>query len=95
MHLDLAYPDARTDLNRWLPLVKWILAIPHYVVLLFLDIGLFFALIGCVVLARVHRPLSTRDLRLHGRPDALAQPCGRLTRFILVTDNYPPLRLAP
>ena len=39
VHLDLDYPDAREGLNRWLPLVKWLLAIPHYIVLLFLGIA--------------------------------------------------------
>ena len=39
MHLDFPYPDAKRDLNRWLPLVKWFLAIPHYIVLLFLYIA--------------------------------------------------------
>ena len=37
--LDLDYPDVERDLNRWLPLVKWFLAIPHYVLLFFLAIG--------------------------------------------------------
>src|SRR5919198_1451363 len=45
VRLDIAYPDAKLRLNRWLPLVKWFLAIPHYVVLFFLYIGVLFAVI--------------------------------------------------
>src|SRR4051794_36087395 len=41
VHLEYAYPDAARELNRWLPLIKWFLAIPHYVVLFFLEIGAF------------------------------------------------------
>jgi hypothetical protein len=36
VHLELDYPDVENDLNRWLPLFKWLLAFPHYIVLLFL-----------------------------------------------------------
>ena len=53
VHIDIPYPDAATDLNRWLPLVKWILAIPHYVALIFLGIG----------------ALNRRDHRMVRHPD--------------------------
>ena len=46
VRLDFGYPDAQRDLNRWLPIVKWFLAIPHYIVLFFLYIGAFFAVIA-------------------------------------------------
>src|SRR5687768_10646572 len=46
VHLDFAYPDAREDLNRWLPLVKWLLAIPHYVALAILYVGALIAVIA-------------------------------------------------
>ncbi len=45
VHLDLDYPDVPVELNRWLPLVKWFLAIPHYIVLFVLFIGAFFAVV--------------------------------------------------
>ena len=46
VHLELAYPDAQQGLNRWLPIVKWLLAIPHYLVLVFLYVVAVFAAIG-------------------------------------------------
>src|SRR5512137_769027 len=41
-HIEIPYPDAKKDLNRWLPLVKWFLAIPHYIILFFLGIAAIF-----------------------------------------------------
>ncbi len=39
---EVDYPQ---ELNRWLPLIKWLLAIPHYIVLLFLFIAVYFVYI--------------------------------------------------
>jgi len=94
VHLDFAYPDARTDLSRWLPLVKWFLAIPHYIVLAFLYLGAFFVVLAAwfviVFTGRYPRGLFRYVegvIRWHNRVVAYA--------FILVTDAYPPFRLRP
>lgn len=78
VQLDYAYPDAAAGLNRWLPLVKWLLAIPHYFVLFFP--GDRRVLRGDRDLVRdfVHRPLSPWHLRLRRRRIPLAQPGCRL-----------------
>lgn len=61
VHLDVAYPDVEQDLNRWLPLVKWLLAIPHYLVLVVLWIGAVLAVIAAwfaiLITGRYPRPL--------------------------------------
>ena len=72
VHLDFAYPDAGQDLNRWLPLVKWVLAIPHYMALFFIDVGAILRRDRCLVRDPLHRPLSARDVRLHRRRYPLA-----------------------
>jgi hypothetical protein len=94
VHLELAYPDARTDINRWLPIVKWFLAIPHYVVLFFLEIGAFFAAIAAwfAILFTGRYPRSLFEyvegvIRWHNRVIGYA--------IVLVTDVYPPFRLRP
>jgi hypothetical protein len=94
VHLDFPYPDARADLNRWLPLVKWFLAIPHYIVLFFLYLGVFFAVIGAwfAILFTGRYPRGIFDyvegvIRWHNRVIGYA--------YILVTDVYPPFRLGP
>ena len=78
VRLDFPYPDAKSELNRWLPLVKWFLAIPHYLVLFFLYLGGFSPGHRCLVRDPVHGPLPARHLRLRRGSDPLAQPGGRL-----------------
>jgi len=92
VHLDFEYPGARARLNRWLPLVKWFLAIPHYVALFFLYIRAFFAAIGAwfAILFTGRYPRGLFDylegvIRWHNRVVGYA--------LILVTDAYPPFRL--
>jgi hypothetical protein len=94
VRLDYPYPDAERDLNRFLPLVKWLLAIPHYIVLFFLYIAGFFAVIGAwfAILFTGRYPRAIFDfiegiVRWHNRVLGYV--------YVLVTDQYPPFRLAP
>ena len=94
VRLDYPYPDASRDLNRWLPLVKWLLAIPHLIVLFFLEVAAFFVVIFVwfAILFTGTYPRSLFDfvegvLRWHNRVVAYA--------ITLVTDQYPPFRLNP
>jgi hypothetical protein len=92
VHLEIDYPDVERDLNRWLPLVKWLLAIPHYIVLLFL----WLAAIVAVVIAWFAILFTGRYPR--GLFDFVVG-VGRWTlrvgayAFLLVTDRYPPFSL--
>jgi len=92
VHLDIAYPDAVNDINRWMPLVKWFLAIPHYIVLAFLFVAVAF----CVVIAWFaimftgKYPKGLFDfvvgvLRWELRVASYA--------ILLTTDDYPPFSL--
>jgi hypothetical protein len=93
VHLEYAYPDVPRDLNRWLPLVKWFLAIPHYFVLFFLTIGAVVAVLGAwfAILFTGQYPKQLFAfvegvMRWHNRVAGYA--------MVLVTDHYPPFRLA-
>jgi hypothetical protein len=92
--LDFPYPDAKQGLNRWLPLVKWLLAIPHYILLAFLWIA---ALISVVIAwfailftGRYPRGLFNFVLGVFRWTNRVVGYA-----FILVTDEYPPFRLDP
>jgi hypothetical protein len=93
VQLDFPYPDVRRDLNRWLPLVKWLLAIPHYIALAFL----YLAVIVVVIVAWFAILFTGRYprgifhfvegvIRWHNRVVGYA--------FILITDRYPPFSLS-
>ena len=91
--LEMAYPDVENDLARGMPLVKWLLAIPHYVVLFFLSIAAVVVVILAwfAVLFTGRYPRGMFDfvegvLRWHNRVIAYA--------LILITDEYPPFRLS-
>jgi hypothetical protein len=92
--LDFPYPDAKQGLNRWLPLVKWLLAIPHYILLVFLSIAAVVAVIIAwfAILFTGRYPRGLFDfvlgvIRWGNRVAGYA--------FVLVTDEYPPFRLSP
>ena len=94
VHLDYRYPQVPAELNRFLPLVKWFLAIPHYIVLFILDIGAFFAVIVAwfAILFTGRYPRGIFDfvegvVRWHNRVVGYA--------LVLVTDRYPPFSLRP
>lgn len=93
VHLDYLYPDAARDLSRWAPLVKWLLAIPHFVVLLFLWVAAGLAIIAAwfAILFTGRYPRSVFDfvegvMRWDQRVIAYA--------LVLTTDRYPPFSLA-
>jgi hypothetical protein len=94
VHLQIPYPDAQRDLNRWLPLVKWLLAIPHYIVLIFL----YLAAIIVVIIAWFAILITGRYPRgLFDFVQGVFRWTNRVTgyAFILATDRYPPFRLSP
>ena len=93
VHLDIAYPDAEGQLNRFMPLVKWLLAIPHYIVLIVLWIvALVVTVIAWFAILIVGQyPRGMFDFvvgvdRWTYRVIAYA--------FLLTTDRYPPFRLS-
>ncbi len=92
VHLEIDYPDVKSDLNRWMPIVKWLLAIPHYIILFFLGIGAMFAWLFAwvAILVTGEYPRSLFDYvvgvgRWALRVEAYA--------VLLVTDQYPPFSL--
>lgn len=93
VHLELDYPNVERDLNRWMPLVKWLLALPHYIVLAFLLLGVVVAVVVAwfAILFTGRYPRALFDFvvgvgRWTLRVEAYA--------FFLLTDDYPPFSLS-
>lgn len=93
VHLDLPYPDVPAELNRWLPLVKWFLAIPHYLILVALTIGAVLAVMlawfAILFTGRYPQGLFTFVEGVIRWPNRVIGYA-----MVLVTDRYPPFRLA-
>ncbi len=92
IHIDIPYPDVKKELVNWMPLVKWFLVIPHFIILFFLYVAVFF----CTILAWIIIVFTANYpkglflfvvgvMRWSLRVDAYA--------FLLTTDEYPPFRL--
>jgi hypothetical protein len=89
VHLDIDYPNVEQGLNRWLPLVKWFLAIPHFIALAVLAIAVIFAVViawfAILFTGRYPRGLFEFVVGV-GRWALRVQAYA----FLLVTDRYPP-----
>jgi hypothetical protein len=92
IHLEIPYPDVARDLDRALPLIKWLLALPHLIILAFLMIAVlvvtFIAWFAILFTGQYPRSLFyfvVGVLRWWLRVEAYA--------FLLTTDVYPPFSL--
>ena len=93
IHLDYAYPDVPRDLNRWLPLIKWLLAIPHFIVLFFLNIAAFVVVIivwFTILFTGEYPPELFRFV------EGVMRWNNRVVAYTITfaTDAYPPFRLS-
>ncbi len=91
-HLNIQYPNVATDLNRWLPLVKWFLAIPHYIVLIFLNIAVLvvtvIAWFMILITGKYPKPLFDFVVEVISWNLRVVSYA-----LVLVTDQYPPFQL--
>ena len=92
IHVEIDYPDVERDLNRWLPLVKWLLAIPHVIVLVVLGVIAVLAVIAAwfAILFTGHYPRGLFDFVVGVNRWALRVEGYAL---LLVTDRYPPFSM--
>lgn len=92
VHVELRYPEVKTELTRWMPLVKWFLAIPHYFVLFFLGIAVFILTVVAwfTILFKDEYPEGFFDFIVGVERWALRV---QAYSFLLITDKYPPFSL--
>ncbi len=92
VHLAIPYPDVKNDLNRWLPLVKWLLVIPHIIVLVFLFVGVIFCTVlnWFIILFTGRYPKGIFDFVV-GTLRWTLRVCAYAV--LLTTDAYPPFSL--
>jgi hypothetical protein len=93
VHLGIDYPDVEKNLNRWLPLVKWLLAIPHYIVLALLWVFAFLVIVvawfAILITGRYPRPLHDYVVGVFRWTIRV-----QAYMYLLVTDRYPPFSVA-
>ena len=92
VHVDIPYPDVEKDLDKWKPLYKWFLAIPHIIILCFLEIGVVLCsvFVWIAILFTGRSPKGVFDF-----VEGVLRWSLRVTAYaiLLTTDEYPPFRL--
>ena len=92
VHVDIPYPDVEKDLDKWKPLYKWFLAIPHIIILCFLEIGVVLCsvFVWFAILFTGRYPKGLFDF-----VEGVLRWSLRVTAYaiLLTTDEYPPFRL--
>src|SRR5262249_1137943 len=94
LHLDFPYPDAENELSRGMPLVKWLLAIPHYPLLFSLHVAASFSVLSAWFAFPLPGGSPRGALNSGGGvPRGNKGVCGSPSPR--VTDKSPPFRLGP
>jgi len=92
VHIEIPYPNVEKELNQWLPLVKWFLAIPHIIVLCFLYLIVIILTIIAwfAILFTGNYPRDLFDFVV-----GVARWTMRVSAYalLLTTDVYPPFSL--
>ena len=93
VHLTIPFPDVKQDLKRWMPLVKWILVIPHIIALIIIFIGVVLGTIFALIAILFTGKYPIAILRFN---EGFLRWALRVSAFalLLTTDKYPPFRLS-